>query len=62
MPTQENNENSRDGDRRADESEERINRTFKKKFHDLCGMLSGNKIQALTQIWRVDTLEEKLSK
>ena len=36
--------------------------SFKKKFLDLCGILSGNKIQALTQIGIVEALEKELEK
>ena len=60
MPAQENNENPGGTDRRVDETEERIKQTFKKKFHDLIGMLSSNKIQAFSQIQSVEALEKEL--
>ena len=62
MPAQGTNENSGGADRPVDEAEERIKRSFKKKFRDLCNMQAGNKIQALPQLGSVEVLEKELEK
>ena len=44
----------------GDESKQRLKRAFKKKFRELCGELSGNKILGLVQIGSVEALEKEL--
>ena len=55
-----NNDDSGGTGGHGGESEQRLKRAFKKKFRDLCGELSGNRILGLVQIGSVEALEKEL--
>ena len=60
MPDKRYNEESGGAARRGDVGEERLKRVFRKKFPELCDVLSGNKIQAFMQIGCLEAFEEEL--
>ena len=55
MSAQASNEDAGGASAGDDRNEQRLKRAFKKRFREICGQLSDNKIQAIVQIGKVGT-------